>query len=149
METVYLNEAGIYISSSRMAFHGRTFSPADVNGVVRGDGPVDLRGAMILLVLGIITLMTSLLTLLGERIGLGLAGLGLATVFGTGSLLWLRAGRPMYDVHLSLDSGDQIPVATGIDGSLADRVVEAVQEALAADQLRRLKARAGSPQHMR
>lgn len=127
-EKIFLNEASVFVSNSRVVIAGTTYSLANLTSVRKGKTPPNRGCALVLITLGSFTVLVSLGVLL-EDVGNGTLTLVIGGVAGGLGLLWFRSVKPTFHVVTASSSGETQALSS-MDEGLIDRVVHAISEAV-------------------
>jgi hypothetical protein len=127
-EKVFLNEGDIFVSNSRIALAGTTYSTSNITSVSMASTPPSRGCAMLLVAIGGLCCLAALGTM-GDNAGAGFLTLLIGAGILAGAIFWFKSLKPTYYLRLSSASGEQRALNTK-DLDLINRVVSAVNNAI-------------------
>jgi hypothetical protein len=127
-EKVFLSEGDIFVSNSRIALAGTTYSTSNITSVSMASIPPSRGCAMLLVATGGLFCLAALGTM-GDNAGAGVLSLVIGAGILAGAIFWLKSLKPTYHLLLSSASGEQRALNTK-DHDLIHRVVSAVNNAI-------------------
>lgn len=119
-ERVFLNEAGVFVSNSRVVIAGTTYSMANITSVRKGITPPNQGCAIVLIIVSLLIALVAF-GAFSQDIGTGVVLLLLGGGMLVAAILWLRSLKPTFHVVTASASGEtqalrnrkEISAATG------------------------------------
>jgi len=129
-EQALFDEAGLFVSQSRILTNGTTYSTANVTSVSMSFTPPDKGCPLTLIGIGTVGLFLGL-ALLTDSPAPGMGSLVIAGVMLAAGIWWFRSLKPTYHVVFRSVSGE-VEALSSQNRSLVERFVEAVNAAIVA-----------------
>ncbi|HYK05463.1 MAG TPA: DUF6232 family protein [Thermoanaerobaculia bacterium] len=128
-EQVFMNDADVYVSNTKVVIGGTTYATANLTSVSKRFTPASKGCAMALAAVGILMTLGSLGPMFSEDFGAGLLMFVICGAIAAAGIAWLRSLKPIYHVVFASASGEQTGMSSK-DHNLVNRVVAAITSAI-------------------
>ena len=128
-EQVFLDDANVYVSNTKVVLAGTTYSTANITSVSKRFTPASKGCALALTALGALLTLGSLGPMFSKDFGSGLVMFLVCGGITALGIAWLRSLKPTYHVLLASASGEREGMSSK-DHELVNRVIGAITDAI-------------------